>query len=469
MPEPVVETPASSTDKPPRRRWRLPLVLKMFVTLLAVLAAVTGWIIWRGYRQLAAIELIERSKYGSMTGSVKCEPIGPAWLRQQLGADRMRMFDRVTEVGCFLESPNSELFREIGHWSDVTQLGIFLGPTDKSEFKSLNTPADFRRVVSQWAEQNREAETGFKHLRRLTQLKILGFQGPSVTDRELDSIENLPNLTHLGFEFTPITDVTARHFSTLKKLEWLRVPFTLITDDGLRPIGELSNLNFLDLTGLQITDAGLAHLQGLPSLEGLNLKGTEITNAGLAHLGRLPKLAGLGLDSEKIDDEGLRHISAMTKIRGLDLTRARVTDAGFEHLQALTNIRMLDLTESRITDAGLEHLQALKNLEELRLNGTETTDTGLVHLKTLTNLTSLWLHDTKVTAAGVEALERALPKLHVQPPSDNLRRSDRHNSATGRAIRKRRIEQERGVRREEIREKRSALLVARLSCGLLRP
>jgi len=428
MPEPVIDTAASSTDKPPRRRWRLPLTLKMFVTLLAMLTAAGGWIIWRGYRQLAAIEQIEQSKLGGMKGEVKCEPIGPTWLRKQLGADRMRMFDRVTQVGCYLESPNPELFREIGRWSNVTQLGIFLGPMDQSEFESLKTPADIRHVVSQWAEQNRETETGFKHFRRLTQLKLLAFQGPSVTDRELDCIENFPNLTHLIFELTPITDVTARQFSKLKKLEFLRVPLTLIADEGLRHISELSNLNFLDLTGTQITDAGLAHLQGLPRLESLILKGTEITNAGLAHLSRLPKLAGLGLDSEKIDDEGLRHIRALTNVRILDLTRARVTDAGFEHLQALTNIRSLTLTESRITDAGLEHLQALRNLEVLYLDGTEITDAGLVHLKTLTNLNFLRVHDTKVTAAGVEELERAFPKLDVQPPSDHLRRSDRHNS-----------------------------------------
>jgi Leucine-rich repeat (LRR) protein len=421
MPEPVIDTAASSTDRPPRRRWRLPLALKMFVTLLAMLTAAGGWIIWRGYRQLAAIEQIEQSTSGGMKGEVKCEPIGPTWLRKQLGADRMRMFDRVTQVGCYLESPNPELFREIGHWSDVTQLGIFLGPMDQSEFKSLTTLADFRRVVSQWAEQNRETETGFKHFRRSTQLKLLGFQGPLVTDRELDSIENFPNLTHLIFELAPITDVTARHFSKLKKLEFLRVPLTLITDEGLRHISELSNLNFLDLSGTQITDAGLAHLQGLPNLESVLLKGTEITNAGLAHLSRLPKLAGLGLDSEKIDDEGLRHISTLINVRILDLSRARITDSGLEHLQALTNLTSLTLTESRITDAGLEHLQALRNLEALYLNGTETTDAGLVHLKNLTNLNVLRVHDTKVTAAGVEELERALPKLHVQPPSAHLR------------------------------------------------
>ena len=423
MPGPVIDNAASSTDKPPRRRWRLPLALKMFVTLLAVLTAATGWIIWRGYRQLAAIEQIEQSKPGGMKGEVKCEPIGPAWLRKQLGAERMRMFDRVTQVGCLLERPNPELFREIGHWSDVTQLGIFLGPVDQSKFKSLRTPADFRHVVSNWAEQNRETETGFKHFRRLTQLKILAFQGPAVTDRELDCLENFSNLTHLAFEFTPITDVTVQHFSKLKKLEWLRVPLTLITDEGLRHISELSNLNFLDLTGTQITDAGLDHLQGLPNLVELYLKGTEITNAGLARLTRLPKLAGLDLESEKIDDEGLRLISALTNVRIVNLTRARVTDAGFEHLKALTNIRSLDLTESRITDSGLEHLQGLTNLEELRLIGTDITDAGLVHLKTLTNLNQLWVHDTKVTAAGVEELERALPKLHVQPPSSHLRRA----------------------------------------------
>ncbi|MBS0266894.1 MAG: hypothetical protein JSS02_33515, partial [Planctomycetes bacterium] len=263
MSEAFADTAASSTDKPPRRRWRLPLAVKMCVVLLVLLTIAGGWIIWRGYRQLAAIEQIERSKSNGFKGEVKCEPIGPAWLRGQMGADRMRMFDRVTDVGCYLESPNPELFREIGNWSDVVRLQIILGETHETEFFEVNTLADFQQLQSERAEQNRETETGFKHLRRLTQLKRLSFQGLSVTDRELDALENFPNLTHLSFEFTPITDATARHFSKLKKLEVLRISETLITDEGLGHISGLNQLKTLDLRRTSITDAGLKHLQAL--------------------------------------------------------------------------------------------------------------------------------------------------------------------------------------------------------------
>ena len=389
MAKPAADHAESPSDKPPRRRWQWPLALKMFVAFLAILSFVGGWIIWRGYEQLAAIEKIEHTSVGGMKGWVTCEPIGPTWLRDGLGAERMRMFDRVTAVQCFLESPDPKLVCEIGCWSHLKEMGIFFFPKDQSRLQSLKTLSEVRQVVSQWAEQNREMETGFQHFHGFDELMQLGFHGPSVTDRDLDWLENLTNLNLLILEICPITDVTVYRIRTLKKLVYLRVPVTLITDDGLRPIGELTSLKTLDLAGTQVTDAGLTQLQNLTELEDLHLQGTEVTSAGLARLSSFSKLNRLEFEAEKIDDEGLRHISALPHLTSL-------------HLQ-----------KSPITDAGLEHLQSMENLEDLHLDGTAITDAGLRILKKMTNLKGLSVNDTKVTAAGVAELKLALPELHI--------------------------------------------------------
>ena len=76
----------------------------MFVGLVVILGFASAWRSAIGYRQLLAIREIER-----LGGNVRFEPVGPKWLRDSIGADRMRLFDKVISVNFGEQSTDDTL------------------------------------------------------------------------------------------------------------------------------------------------------------------------------------------------------------------------------------------------------------------------------------------------------------------------------------------------------------------------
>ncbi|HLV88692.1 MAG TPA: hypothetical protein VKV39_17030, partial [Candidatus Sulfotelmatobacter sp.] len=70
-------TPYPTAGKPPRRRWWIPVSVRMFLGMLVILALACCWIGAPVCRQQMAIWDIER-----VGGRVEVEPTGPRWLRE---------------------------------------------------------------------------------------------------------------------------------------------------------------------------------------------------------------------------------------------------------------------------------------------------------------------------------------------------------------------------------------------------
>src|SRR5262245_47807648 len=87
-------TVTANEPRPPRpKRW-VPLSLRMFLVILVLVGV--GSVLWIGipaYRQHLALEEFTR-----IHAWVRLEPRGPAWLRQQMGDERMKDFDEVVAV-----------------------------------------------------------------------------------------------------------------------------------------------------------------------------------------------------------------------------------------------------------------------------------------------------------------------------------------------------------------------------------
>ena len=339
-------------DKPPRRRRRWPVALKIFGGVLLVLGVCSGWILWRGYRQLVAIEKIEGSvKWGvrivriDRLGSppVVTDPVGPMWFRKRLGGERMRMFDRVTEVNLDLSSRDPELLQEIGRWSDVSSLTIQPDAKSRLEFIA-KTPAEVRNSRMQLAKSNRTSGCGFEHLRGLTNLKILDIYIPNATDRDFDWLERAPNLVELHIEDAAITDATAIPIGKLSRLEYLSLPNTLIGAEGLRSIGALTNLDHLELSATRVSDAGLAHLKNLTALNHLDLDLTEITDAGLVHLQDL-NLQSLYVAHTKITIDGLIRIRKLKNLKSLSINKCNFTTPAYLEFKLLYSDLSISWTE----------------------------------------------------------------------------------------------------------------------------
>jgi hypothetical protein len=222
--------PDIATDKPPRpRRW-IPLSLRLFAALLC---AVSTWTGVRAYRQHAAIREIER-----LGGLVYYGRVGPEWMRELLGEERMHCIDEVEHVH----------FRP-----------------DKTNY---------------------DRDPGGEHPSRVLPYTT----GPTVDDSTLDCIAKLPRLKGLSLPWANVTDVGMRHISQLHDLKYLCLKDTRVSDTSGELLAQLTNLESLSVSGSKLTEAGLIHLKNLSKFERLEVDCTQITTAAVPWLSEMPGL-----------------------------------------------------------------------------------------------------------------------------------------------------------------------------------
>jgi hypothetical protein len=91
-------SPDPTTDKPPRARRWIPLGVRLFVAILAILGLTAVWIAVPAYRQYVAIREIERCG-GDIGGLLRIRrEIGPTWLREFVGEDLMMAVEEVDDI-----------------------------------------------------------------------------------------------------------------------------------------------------------------------------------------------------------------------------------------------------------------------------------------------------------------------------------------------------------------------------------
>jgi Leucine-rich repeat (LRR) protein len=245
MTVPAITTPDPTTDQPPRpRRW-IPLSLRMFVAVLALLACGALWIGVRAYRQYVALTEIERNG-----GSVEIRPRGPEWLRARWGTDLAKSFD------------------------DVFQVGL------------VGTKA---------------TDAVLRHVNRLEGLEHLDAQGTQITDAGMVNLKALRDLNTLWLSNTNLTDAGLANLKTLPRLKQLLVDGTQVTNAGLVHLHSMTSLTSLALGRTRVTDTGLAGLRTLTALEVLYLDSSQATDMGLRYVGALTNLRVLWIDNNKVD------------------------------------------------------------------------------------------------------------------------------------------------------------------------
>lgn len=108
---------------------------------------------------------------------------------------------------------------------------------------------------------------------------------------------------------------------------------TSVTDADLDCLEEMPTLQRLNLSQTAVTDAGLVHLRNLADLRALDLSGTRITDAGLRHLSQLNRLEYLYLDQTAVTDAGLDHLDGLSNLEHLSADNAKVSERLFETLE----------------------------------------------------------------------------------------------------------------------------------------
>src|SRR4029077_2950830 len=97
---------AGPSGKPPRRRRRVPVSLRMFIGLLGVLGIIGTCVGWRLWRRQIAFEAI-----GRVQGSVRVVGGGPPWMQRHLGKNYSRSLGRVEFIGLAGKATDDTLCR----------------------------------------------------------------------------------------------------------------------------------------------------------------------------------------------------------------------------------------------------------------------------------------------------------------------------------------------------------------------
>ncbi len=306
-------------------------------------------------------------------GVAAFESGAPQWLGDLVGADSLRVFDRITSVNLF-DGQN---------------------PHDKS-YKRNET------LVDAWLDR-------LTDLPDLVSLDLAntGVQGPG-----LKVVGTLKNLERLNLTLTPITDGHLQHLAGLTKLRVLSLASAKCTGEGFRFLGNLGQLENANFHFTPVNDAGLAGISTVTSLERLEIVHCHFTDAGAPHLAKLVNLERLQIGSLEATGAAIQSLSGLGRLRELDLHDGQATAEGVRHASKLPSLRVLRIYGA-IKDEGAEPIAQLTNLEVLVANSGGLTDAALDHFARLPRLRILDIKGNKITDAAIAKLKQTLPALEV--------------------------------------------------------
>jgi Leucine rich repeat len=266
-------------DQPPRSRRWIPLSLRLFVAMMALMFV--GGALWVGvamYREQVTVAEIER-----VGGLVEFTNGGPDWLRRQIGNQRMKPFDNVCTVQLVKKDGVDSILPQLNRLPKLRRLNIALSDV---------------------------SDAGMSHVAALSTLENLDIHHTRITDKGVGYLEGLPNLQVLD-------------------LRW-----TLVTDTGLARLKGIPKLRDLDLGNTKLTDAAIPEIVRIPNLQRINLGATGITDAALGQLKNAPGLQRLGLSGTAISNIGLEQLQSLLTLREISLNGTRVTEAGASKLKS---------------------------------------------------------------------------------------------------------------------------------------
>lgn len=182
--------------------------------LAPLFIATTFWVGVRGYRQSVAVREVER-----LGGRIEVLVVGPKWLRDLVGRDRMRILDEAVEGVTF--PPEMAIY-------DHGTTGAF------GMFSQLTTDR------------------------------------PIVGDATLACVEKLPYLKRLNLRWTNVGDAGMEHVCKLAALEELELVGADVSDASALQLIQLRNLKKLDVRLTLMTSSGVNELQA--ALPGCSVK-----------------------------------------------------------------------------------------------------------------------------------------------------------------------------------------------------
>lgn len=188
---------------------------------------------------------------------------------------------RLEELRLVLVTLGADTFAGMTGVPSLKSLRIAGGPLGDAEFAGIGTISSLERLQ---VGSNKISGTGWRHLRRLRQLKHLSLS--HIDDAGMVAVSGLDKLETLVICSKRLGASQPEPWTSLTRLRSLSLTNSAVDDAGLLNVARLTNLEDLNLEGTRITDAGVAELERMTRLRGLNLRRTLVTPGGIAKLQR---------------------------------------------------------------------------------------------------------------------------------------------------------------------------------------
>ena len=359
--------------------------------------------------------------------------------------------------------PRSELSKLVT-LPGLKHFSVMMAPLQDDDFPSF--PADSTLKILSLIACKKLTDRSARVIGSLRSLEWLDVSGTAFTDKGVKFLAASQRLKGLGLRNVRVTDVGMKDIALLSRLEHLDLGNTAITDLGLASLASLQHLRFLSLSDCSVSGNGLRHMVGSQNLEELDLgytelsdddinfistfpqlrklslrstrvstmkrlriktqlhhldlSGTAITDSGLAGLAECPCLVSLNVSFTKTTDKGLVELGRNAKLRILEARSTNVRFHSPKLVRGLAGLERIDLRMcDQIDDKALRNLSQLQKLTWLRLESDLITDAGVMRLTKLTKLTRLHLYCNKVTSQAISDLQKANPKLLINPQDDD--------------------------------------------------
>lgn len=178
----------------------------VLLSMFLVADAVIGLSIWLPYRrEQQIIHEIQgwKAKFRSESMESNWLETDGTWVRLFTGAERVKVFDRVTEVWCSNSPVTDEGVLRLTGLKDLKCLG--LGRTHISD-SALSHVRTMTNLESLYLDRTGVSDAGLAHLQRMTTLRKLSLADTAVSDVGMGYLSGLTNLEILWLNHTRVTD-----------------------------------------------------------------------------------------------------------------------------------------------------------------------------------------------------------------------------------------------------------------------
>jgi hypothetical protein len=327
---------------------------------LAAIVLVTAYEMWNWHRSSMAYRRIaeRHPQYSEIVWLV------PSWLR----------LPQLERVKWYVKRPRGFMMN-VRSIDDQMLQDLRMLPTTRSLMLLNREPfSSLAHETSNSPMDASDLKLAVQRIAGLSQLESLLFEGPSISE---DDLEELTKLRHLqGLMLCGSNLQNLRALPRLQTLKSLNLSCDSMTDAAWKHVSELRHLEELSVLGGAIRAESFEHLAACQSLKTLQVLRARLSTGCWRVISQMKTLENIQIGQVVFDGPRQNLVPQLRRLVGLDLRQTNICDESLAGLVDCPRLAKLILLRTPITDAAIPSLSQIPNLDFLDLRWTNVTKTG---------------------------------------------------------------------------------------------